>query len=297
MLYIGGQLQRGDVLLAAIERSDLVPIPRTIELTLLHDDDLFAALAVGNVVEFGDERTKYRILKRYVPPGHAGAQGERVRRSIKVTGLMDSVADVATLRKRSVLLKATTIGSAYRACGAKVAIGTDFAIDRFASQIGECPTTAIARVLQEEAATITLDEKGQVHFPRLASLLAQDPVAETGMSSESVDFDLAVQAAVPMFYSTGPDGKLIHGRQQQGRAAEFVPMKTHRQLVNLSTVLVRTNVVKMSLARSVRAGQVIKDGDERRVILTAAHVYRSSAAGGGVASEAFSKYWLARLAQ
>lgn len=294
-LTVSGRAVRGDAILAGTIRSDLVPVVRTVEMTLRADPDLeMTFINQGQIIEV--DNSKYRVVKFWRTPGHAGVQDMRVAAAMHFIAALESVADVAVPRERALIRRSTSIGDVYRACGARVRVEQDIMVEAFACPIGERPSEGIARVLQEEAGVLVEAKTGVIRFTRLADLFKQAPRLKLSAGTAGSERSEWIEdSLIPWYYSTDASGGIVHGRRQLGSAARYIPFKTERQLRNLSTVLVRRRVLTLDYNPDLRAGDVLEVDGVPLVIITAAHAYASGADGSGMAPAAYSKYWLGAL--
>lgn len=290
IVLANGKQLRGDWIKSAVLRNDLAPVPETLEAEIRYDASLAKYLEEGQVLEAG-LGNKHRIVKVELQAERA-MQGERPLAAWRITTLLDAAANVAFVRRTAVIKQNTSLAALYRACGCSIAVvENDFSGGTFACLVGDVPSIHIARLLQEEGGVVRW-RRGRLAFLRLLDLKNQDTtvvlpanaISETGSG-------FLERHDVPMYHSTRPDGTLLLGSRRKERAAVFVPNKDARQLQNMSRVLVRANVLKVEYSGGHFAGDVVKlSNGEKRVIMTAAHVYRSGTDGTSV--EQYTRLWL-----
>lgn len=291
-LVAEGVALRGDAILSTVERSDLSPIPRTLEATLRWDADIFDIVQEGKLIEAGPERNRFRVARFERLESNAGTQGGRPVAAMKITALMDEVHQVAFQRSRAVVFNSQSLGAIYRACGATVKVGSDFVIPRFSVFVGDVPTPAIAIALQEEGGVLRVKPDSSIEFVRIPDLFKQDVIATIPEDApESVQSQFEERHSIPFFYSVNASGALIFGDRQSTRTAMFVPRKTERELRLMTKVLIRRNIVTLPYNPGATAGQLIKVGGKDLVIITAAHAYFSGADGEGN-EESYSRFWV-----
>ncbi|WP_428383777.1 hypothetical protein [Nevskia ramosa] len=290
LVYAGPDLRQvaGDVLLRAILRSDLAPVPQTVEIMVRDDPDFRAQWAVGQIIAAGRDGARFKIVKSGVD-GEAGLiQDDRKLGAIAVTGLLESCAPIASPLQRAVIRQGATLGGIYRACGANVRIEQDFVVPRFCAFTGDVPSLSIPIALQEEGAAMTY-KAGRLSFRRLADLSAQEPIAELPDATDrSEQSEFKEMLAVPFAFSAAPDGSIIFGRRESGRAAFYSPRTDQRVLNNLSAVLIRRRKLRAEFSGDIMAGDCLKVAGKSLIVITAAHVFDST----GTAPEQYSLYWL-----
>lgn len=278
---------RGDTLVRAVIRSDMAPVPQTVEIEVRANGET-AGMVEGASLRVGREQVPFLIVKRSsdAPPGLVA--GARDMRSFTVIGLLASCAAVASPRRSAVVAYQATIGGVYRACGATASIGGDITIPAFACYVGMTPSFEIARALQEQAGGIISDERGRVSFRRLVDLQKELPSRVIERESVAADESGFVERhLVPAAFSTGPDGAFLRGAAGTGRGIIYRPQASQAILANLSRALIVRRMVSSGFAPDITAGQVIEVAGERFVVATAAHAFS--------AAEQSSTLWLGKV--
>ena len=291
-----GELIRGDLIVSAVIRTDLVPVPVTLECTIRYDSELEPLLREGQIVRAGLDEPELRIIWSSPDRGTFGVeQGDRPIGTISFVALLDACADVSFRRSKAIIKEGSTLGAIYRACGAKVVIESDFTVKRFSCFVGGVPSYQIASALQEEAgALVWLHSAKKLKFVRLPDLFKEDPIETLGPDSiERVKSGFMERHEVPWFYSTGADGGLIYGNRQKARAAFFTPLKNQITLSNMTRALIHAGTFVGRLNLQMNAGDVVQVGEKSLVVVTAAHVFESGTDGKG--QEQYSRFWLHSL--
>lgn len=292
-----GDKVRGDAILRAVIRTDLVPVPVTLECTVRHSKEIEPFLKDGQIVKAGPGSPELRIVWSSPEVGGAGVQqGARDMGAISFVALLDSCADVSFLRSKAVIKEGATMGAIYRACGARIQIESDFAVERFSCFAGGVPSYHIATVLQEQAGALVWSPKTKtMKFKRLPDLFTGTPVeAVDAQGVERVRSGFMERHEIPWFYSTDPAGAVIHGNRAKPRKAMFTPLKPIGVLNNMSRALVHWGTLTGRLMQGVNAGDLVQVGKEGNfVVVTAAHVLDRGDAGTD--TDAYSRLWLSRL--
>lgn len=284
----GDQLP-GDVVVDWTSRSDLVPIPRSLEFTVKLVDGLEKRLVKGGKVWSGRENLCYRIVKTNKAPPIGEVQGNNQQQAMQVTALLDSCCSLSEPLAKAVVLYSKPFSAILRACGAYVAISSDFTVPRFVCMRGQTPAYAIATILQEEGAALVL-RGGKIAVMRLTDLAKQSPVDDIGQvdSSAKIESDFLQQHEVPTFFSVTDTGAIKVGPSGQSRVVSFMPRGDVRQLRNASCVLVRNHTVDSQLCQQIQAGDVLRVAGGNYVVITAAHAERYN----NGAMESQSRLWL-----
>ena len=288
----GGDMLPTDVVLKWIGRSDLTPVPRSVEFTVKLIDGVQEKLKVGTSIWSGRENLQFEIVKtdRAQPLGQV--QGKDQQQAMKVTALLHRCASVARPLNSAVVLTDTTLGAIYRSCGAFMPVGSDFAVPRFTCFKGREPSYSLAQTLQEEGAALVLRE-GRIMAMRLVDMAKQAPIADIGQvdSSAKIESEFLQLLDIPSYYSVDDNAAIIRGQMGQARRVSFIPRADQRQLRNASCVLVRSKTVDSTICQQIQAGHVLRVGGENLVVITAAHAFENNEG----AQESRSRLWLGKL--
>lgn len=293
-LYLSatGEQIPGDLLLECVLRSDLAPVPRTMEFTVRLKDGLESRLAAGASVWGGREHLEYTIVKRERAQPSGVVQGGEALQAMRFTAFLTKCKAIGEPRLRAVTAMNSPLGGLFRACGANVAILNDFNVDRFACLAGDVPSMAIAVALQEEGAALVLRE-GRLSVERLHNLMRQAPIDSLGQfdSTAAHDSDLTEQHEIPMCISVDPGGNIVTGDFSKSRSARYIPGKDARTLHNLSHVLITRKIADSQLAQQIRAGDMVSVAGKNLLVITAAHRFLSN---DGIIDTA-SRFWLGEV--
>lgn len=287
-----GQIIGFDKLANNTLRTDLIPVPVSLELVVKADKELQAQLVEGAVLQVGDDQIRLTIIKVL----HANTQtiiDDSRFKAIAIIAVLAGCESLIDPLSKAVILSDASFASAYRACGCKLKFNKDIPISGFASAYGSIPTTEIATCLQEESAVIQFDGK-KLNALRLQELFTKDPVMTLDDSAVSWITNTKVeQKQNPNYISVGEDGKAVEGVKKSNAPAKYYANADARQLKNLTRVLVTRGTATRTIDLSVYAGDIVLVKDKKYVVLTAAHTFSTGALGGG--SVAASRFWLASL--
>ena len=284
------------MIVSAVLRTDLVPVPVTLECTVRYTKDLETQLKEGSIIKAGIGAPDLRIVWVSPDRGTLGKeQGGRPLGAITFVALLDACADIAFRKPTAIIKEKATLGAIYRECGARVVIDSDFSVERFSCFAGGVPSYHIAVALQEQAgALVWQPDAKRMKFVRMPDLFTSTPVASMQASdSEQVKSGFMERHQVPWFYSTASDGSVVHGNRQKTRSAQFSPLKSEITLHNMTRALVHSQTMMGRLDMQINAGDLIDFSGSRQVVVTAAHVIESGTDGKGV--ETYSRFWLATL--
>jgi hypothetical protein len=282
-----GKQLRGDLILSAVLRSDLTPIPVTLHAKIRVDDDLKKMLSEGQVITAAGDR--FYIVKSILPNARM-SQGEHEVAYIEIFAYLDSVHTAGFVLKTALLKEKTTLQAIYRATGATLkAIENDLNVARFYCLAGNFPTVDIAKTLQDESAVVSW-KNGKMRLFRVQDLMRQKPVLSLANNSMK-DFDSGFleRHEIPTFYSIDANGVFIYGNKSKIRTAVFAPNKDVRQLQNMGRVLVkRKETNKIAFDLRICAGDVIDvQGIGQYAVITAAHVFEPE--------QQYTKLWLGQV--
>lgn len=285
---------RGDLLIRCVLRSDLTPIPQSVEIEFREATETLA-LTEGSRIKVGRQGAEFLIIKNS-PSGDTGlTAGEKPVRKRSIVGLLDSCAPIAKRTQRSIIRNSASLGEIYRACGAQVKIDSEFTVQNFACFKGMTPSFEIAKALQEEAGVLVL-VRGRVSFRRLTELLKSDPVVTLREdSTESVNSEFLEQHLVPFAFSTDAAAAFVTGRAEGGHGVMYRPRADVRTLNNLGTALIMRRKLQSDFAPHVLAGMRVDVAAKPMVVITAAHCFEGGADGDG--GQQYTRLWLGEVNQ
>lgn len=295
LFFADGKQIRGDLIKSAVLRSDLAPIPMTLEADIrAGDDDMDKRLAEGQLLSIGSGDA-LRIVKS-VRVAERAVQGTREMAAYRITALLDACQGAAYVRSRAIIKESAALSAIYRAAGATIkAVDADFPVPRFCCPVGETPTFHIARILQEEGGVVRW-KSGKLQFVRLPDLFKQAPVLTLpDNASDDVASGFMERHGVPWFFSLDAAGAAVFGNRDKPRAARFSPFKDAQRLRNLTRCLVHRKTSRINFSGQIAAGDLIAfAGGAKLAVITAAHVFESGTDDGG-ASNTYTRLWLGAL--
>lgn len=287
-----GQSIPMDKLASATFRTDLTPIPANLEMTVKLDGELESQLIDNAVLLVGDDEIRMTIVKVLGMNTQIVVDDKRIK-IVSIIAVLAGCESLIDPLNKAVILNGTTFASAYRASGCKLKFNKDIPLLKFVSAYGSIPTIEVAGCLQEESAMIYFD-KGKLSVQRLTAFFAQEPVLMLDNGSVAwIKNPKVEQQKVPTFVSVGEDGAMVQGNQKPNTPTEYYPDADARRLKNLNTVLITRGSVTRTMNLTLCAGDVFLIDDVKYLVLTAAHLFKSGALGGGSVSA--SRYWLATL--
>lgn len=288
----GGDLLPSDIMLNWTGRSDLVPVPRSLEFTCKIIDGVQQKLVKGVSVWAGRENLAYEVVKVDRAPALGQIQGKDQQQAMKVTALLKSCAGIARAVSSAVVSYGNTFGGLYRACGAYTDVANDFVVPRFACFRGRTPSYALAQVLQEEGAALVLRGKA-IHAMRLTDMSKQAPIDDLGAvdSSAKISSEFLELQDVPSYYTLDDAGAVVTGQMGQNRCIAYMPRGDVRQLRNASSVIIRSRTIDSAICQHVNAGDVLRVAGENLVVITAAHSFDNSDDG----QQSRSRLWVGSL--
>lgn len=293
ILYLdNGDQLRGDVLCSAVLRSDLAPIPCTLEAEVRLTDEIEAArLVEGKTLKTAADDS-FTIVKAQRITGRS-TQGDRVQEGVRITALLTACLPIAYVRDRAIIKEGAGLAAIYRSAGATIkGIDGDFPVPRFYCPIGETPSYHIARILQEEGGAVRW-KNGRLKFFTLSDMMRQKvsrTFRETGV--ERVETGFLERHSVPWFYSLNESGGFVYGNRTKARRARYSPFKNALRLRNMTHCLVRKMIAKVPYDQRICAGDVVQTSSgEQYAVITAAHVFDSGAMSGE-GQDAYTKLWL-----
>lgn len=283
----------GEYLKKSILRSDLVPIPMTLEVDVRVEIDSIQFFKEGKQIHTGNG-DEFTIIKSEVISS-GKIQGGNMAQYMSITAVLSAFVNACFVKDRSIRKVKTSLVDIYRSIGCKLsAVDGDFTVPVFNCLSGEPPSFQIAAILQESAGVICWRD-GRLVFRPLADLFKQEAITDLPIiSAESVSSGFLERHEIPTFYSIDAAGEFIYGNKSKARSARFVADKDIVTLRNMSTCLVLKQVSRISYNENIVAGDLIQvSADEQLVVITAAHVY--SVGMDGDAPRQYTKLWLGEL--
>lgn len=288
-----GKQLRGDLIKSAVLRSDLAPVPLTLEAEIRADDALAKRLVEGKVLKLANGDALQIVMSERAPS--RDAQGRREMSAIRLTALLRDCHQVAFIRDRAIIKEGATLSAIYRATGATLrAITGDFPVARFTCLAGGTPAFFISRALQEEGGVVRWS-RSRMQFFRLSDLFKQK-VSMTLPENAGGDIESGFLARhdVPSYFTLDQSGSFLRGSSTKARKSLFLPFSDASRLRNMSRCLVLFKTPKINFASQVSAGDLIAvQGAAPLVVMTAAHVFESGTDGTG--ANQYTKLWLGRL--
>lgn len=280
----------GNNLISAIYRTDLVPVPVTIELVVKANDELHKLLLTDKKL-FTPKGVPLTIVKSQAINEQSIKAGKRVS-AIHVIAVLSGCELLLGVTKKAVSLDNTSFNEVYRALGAKVRIKRDIKLASFVCLKGQMPTIAIAKALQKESAVIYHTEQG-LSVIRLNELMAGNPILFDKSAVQWVDNPNAVRHGNINYFSIDDNGSDILGSAKAERSIQYYPRADDRELQNLRRILITKATITRQLDDRLDAGKLIAVDDKTLVVLTGAHRFDSGALGGP--SVMATKAWLAQV--
>ena len=287
----GSTIDGGD-LINAIYRTDLVPVPVTMELMTKATERLLPLLAVGQKI-MTVKKVTLVIVKSTVINEQSIKAGRRIG-AIHAVAVLDGFEALLGITHKATDLQATSFNEIYRALGARAGIKRDLKVRSFVCLKGQLPTTPIAAALQKEAAVIHhTDFDNAVSVVGLNELMSGEATPFDKLSLQWIEHPNAVKHGNTNFLSVDEDGTTILGQPRGQRSIDYYPRVDSRELQNLRRILITKATITRQLDDRLDAGKLIEVDGQRLVVLTAAHRYDSGTLGGRATTA--TKAWLAQV--
>lgn len=280
----------GGNLISAIYRTDLVPVPVTLELVVKADDRLHELLLVDKTLAT-PKGVSLTIVKSQVINEQSIKAGKRIA-ALHVIAVLSGCEALLGITKKAVSLENTSFNEVYRALGAKVRIKRDIKLASFVCLKGQMPTVAIAKALQKESAVICHSEQG-LSVIRLNELMNGASTLFDKSAVQWIDHPNAIRHGNTNYLSIDDNGSDILGTARAERSIEYYPRADNRELQNLRRILITKATITRQLDDRLDAGKLVAVDDKTLVILTGAHRFESGALGGPAVMA--TKAWLAQV--
>lgn len=295
LYYDKDRLIRGDWIRRAVKRSDLAPIPLTLEAEIRVEPETKKFFEVGKTLATysGDE---LEVIKAELIQSGVVQGGERAA-YMRLIAILKCVKAVSFIKPTAIIKHRASLAEVYRGAGATLrGIEGDFPVPRFVCVAGEAPTYHIARALQEGGGVVRW-RNGKLAFIPLRSLFQQKPVTTIANSAaDDMESGFLERHDVPSFYSVNADGEFVFGNRAKARAVRYQPGMSEIALRNMTSCLVLTKTTSVKYDERLAAGDLIEvQGAAPLVVMTAATLF--SAGIDGDPPEQYTRLWLGRLEQ
>ncbi|MCY1513715.1 hypothetical protein D9M68_482270 [compost metagenome] len=293
LYYDKDKLIRGDWIKRAVLRSDLVPVPLTLEAVIRVDADSRRHFETGRalVTYAGDE---LEIIHSELSVSGA-VQGSEQAASVRLIAILKCVKAVAFVKPTAIIKANASLAEVYRAAGATLrGIEGDFPVPRFVCMAGEVPTFHIARALQEGGGVVRW-RNGRLAFIPLRGLFQQKTVTSvTDSAADDVESGFLERHEIPWFYSVDADGRFVYGNRNKARAARWQPGMSEIVLRNMTACLVHTKTTIVKYNERLAAGDLVEvQGGSPLTIMTSATLF--AAGTDGDPPQQYTRLWLGRL--
>lgn len=288
----GQAIPAADVL-SVVWRTDLVPVPTTVEFSVLDTPENTKALQVGEQVLVGVDLVPMVLVRVSPIKTQTILEGHRMG-ALRCIGIFSGCKPLIDPSPRAVINTGTSFLASVRALGASPKVGADIPLQQFVCLKGAMPTQALAHYLQREAAVFCLQD-GRLNVVRIDGLFEQPPALVLDQSQFSgQDAPVKKSWLLADGFAIAEDGSTVEGGDGQGRTMRYMPRLTDREIRNMRRVLVHRGCMVRPLNLQMQAGQVVEvHGLGVLVVLTAAHHWRTGAMGG--VPQAITKVWLSGL--
>lgn len=293
VLSDGSTIGGGD-LISAIYRTDLVPVPVSLEMVVKATDELKELLKIGDKLIVGDGISLTIVKSQHINM-QAVKAGKRVGGLI-IIAVLSGCEPLLSVASRATSLNDTSFNEVYRVLGAKVRLKSDIKLNQFICLKGQLPTKRIAISLQKEAA-VTMYSDGEISVTRINDLFKGESLIYDRSALQWIDNPHVLSHGNTNFLSVDDNGSDILGSPLNNKQVGYYPRADARELQNLRRILVTKAKMVRQLDDRLNAGSVVTIddgyGQDSLVVLTAAHRYDTGALGGRpiMATQA----WLAQL--
>ena len=285
----------GGLIKLAVLRSDLAPIPETLEMDIRLDNTNRALLQEGKDIYVGGGRA-YRIVLAEVSRRTA-QQGVRLVETVSLTAVLRELQGLTFVRERAIWLEDTTLTDIYRACGAKLQrdIKGDVAVPVYHCMVGDTPTFGIAKLFQEHGGVLRVNSDGELEFMRLPAIFTQDPVLYLPANvTEEITSGFIERHELPWFFSVDAGNNFVLGNNAKPRHVRYTHRASEDVLRNMTRVLIQSKRARVDVNLSICAGDCAELSDgSKHAVLTAAHYYATGT--DGIEVSQYSRVWLGVL--
>lgn len=285
----------GGLIQLAVLRSDLAPIPETLEMDIRLDNFNRERLQEGKDIYVGGGRA-YRIILAEVSRRTA-QQGVRLIETMSVTAVLRELQPLTFVRETAIYLEDATLTEIYRACGAQLPqdISGDIKIPIYHCLVGDTPTFGVAKLFQEHGGVLRANSEGKIEFRRLAALFEQTPTLYLPQNvTEEITSGFIERHELPWFFSVDQENNFVLGNNAKPRHVRYVHRASEDVLRNMTRVLIQSKRARLDVNLSLCAGDCAELSDgSKHAVLTAAHHYATGADGNELSQ--YTYVWLGTL--
>lgn len=294
IVLANGRVLASDVIVSVILRTDCVPVPVSVEMQLILDEEIDGQLQENALFTIAEKLYEMRIVKRTVHESGIIRDDKQVILGAYI-GILNGAERLIEPTSKAIFLKDTSIGQALRASGNKIKIGEDVPLLKYLCALGETPTFQIARGLGEEAAVMFCSREAKIDIMRLSKVMDRKPRFDIPKTAvQWITNSAVLNHELKTYQTVNADGSTVEGEFKSGKTTAFAPNKDPRRLKNLSTALVTRGTHTRSLYIDMNAGDIVSIGeDQTMLILTAVHRYDSGVLGDP--SVSVTKLYLAEV--
>ena len=282
----------GSDLLSAIYRTDLVPVPVSLELVVKNTDALKNGLITGETLTTATG-VPLTIVKSQVINTQSIKDGKRIG-AIHVIAVLSGCEPLLGVASRATSLTNTSFNEIYRSLGAKVRLANDIKLAEFICLKGQLPTKRIALALQKEGAVMRYDmTSNKMTVTRIGDLFAGDGKLMDKSAVQLIEHPTTAKHDNTNYLSIDDNGSDIVGEANSGRHIGYYPRADARELNNLKRILMVKATLLRPFDESLNAGTLLTVGNEKYTILTSAHRFETGAMGGQAVMA--TRAWLAQI--
>lgn len=286
-------IQASDII-QAILRTDLIPIPSSFEFSFLQNDELRQHLKLDSLMTIGSSKMEYKVIK-LTPVNTDLIKDGQIVGAIAGVAIPVGLETLLTATNKAVILRDTSFNAVYRALGARISLNQqDTPIPYFVCMKGMLPTERIAEYMQREATMICL-KNDRLTAVKIDDLFRQDVKYQFESSAMNrVESQVAQNNEKVNVVSMDKDGSTaIYGKELSDVQIIQRGNLSSREISNMAKVLMIQGTIVRPLLDELQAGDLVTVADEKMVILTSAHIFKSDGFGQG--SVMMSKFWLGKV--
>lgn len=281
---------RGDLISFLVKRTDLTPIPSTVEFLIRLNDEIEPFFKEGETVNVAE--IPYRIIFMMKNADVAVNKGNPNFTLTKVIAVLEGCYKLSFLTEKAIIKENTSLGTLYRACGATMAIEKDIQADHFNCLVGDYPSYSLMRAMGRTASVIVWNGKSAVSFIRVSDLFKQKAVEVMPVDiTQNLQSSFLERHETPAYFTNTADGGIAK-TGKSGRRADFEMFADKLILNNLNTHLVNRKIWTTTLMPTLNAGDVVEIEKKNYVVITAVHAIAKSEAGS---NSQMSRFWLGDL--
>ncbi|WOE40053.1 hypothetical protein [Acinetobacter chinensis] len=294
-LVDSGKILGASDLISATLRTDLVPVPVSLEFSVQLTPEIENELVDGKEIIVQDISHPLTLINVEPLKTQLIKNDKRVG-AIACIAVLSACKNLIIPSAKAIIREQSSFNSILRSIGVKdIELGSDLPLPEFICLKGQLPSVRLAKYLQQEAAVICYRDS-KISAVKIDSLFKHEPKMD--IDPGQVHWINSAQLQhhnKSSFVSVESDGSTVISADSvtPGQQVNQVSGLDSRQLKNMEKVLIKKGEAIRSSNIPAFAGDIVRSNGINYVLVTTA--IQTDTGVQGNSSGSLSKYWLASL--